>query len=160
MTKEHRIILQLVKQFKDLDKMEIYDILEKMEKLLNSVYDLDIKKSKSILHSWEHPNAIEGNNGTYYHLIDSAQKLRIYKLYDPNACINIGRPYYYKTPFDNEPQKLTEKKLLASVKNTVLELPIQEYLFNNKLLKRNPKTNCLSILDFLEKKKITRSFKD
>jgi len=134
---ERKIIKKMIKQLSGCSRIEIFDILYKIEQLCNTVKNPDGRTIDAVLYSWENPRDISRVDGTFHYLVDYTYNLRIYRVSHPTTFLSMFRnTYFFKTPYCSKAVKFTKKNILKSFKHTSLEIPIIEFLKENRLKKK------------------------
>ncbi len=151
LTFQDRIIEKVIKHFDGLPKIEILDMLQKIEMLLlNQDTTFHFKKCKEELEKQNlSTNVIPLNNKGYCSLEDSCQFIKVYKFVLTTSIFNTEYLRFtiqngYKTyEFDNK----NIEKIFA---NTFLQNEVGEFLKKNNVKDRNKKTKRLKILEYLD----------
>ena len=153
MKKEQQLLYKVMQNFEGMQKIEVFDILHKIEVLLYYAKGpLHLDHLKQIIVS----NTSEVNqinpfgftilpNGNFCELEDSNDWIYIYK--EVKRGFGYWNPYttyYFKTtnaPF--ELLKLTKNNLLENLENTPKELAVKNFLKANKIKKKTSKGELL-----------------
>ncbi|WP_271782359.1 hypothetical protein [Aquimarina algiphila] len=159
MSKEHRIMRKMIKHFSGLNKLEAFDILQKMEVVLYYASSpLKTKDLEQIIVS----GSKKGDeidpfhftflpNGNLCEFVGSNEWLQIYQ--ENNRFLpdwSMFRTYYYKTVYAPlELRKLTKNNLLKSLEGESNEQNVRRFLKNHRITKRDIITDRLLILDML-----------
>ncbi|WP_109437884.1 hypothetical protein [Aquimarina sp. AU119] len=157
MSKEYHIIRKVIKHFSGLNKLEAFDILQKMEVVLYYASSpINTENLKQIILSdiekvdWIDPFHFTFlPNGNPCEFIGSNKWLQVYQ--ENNRFLPdwpIFRTYYYKTVYAPlELRKLTRKNLQESLEGKSKEQNVREFLNNHRVTKRDIVTDHLLLLD-------------
>ena len=149
---EDKILQKVLKQFDGMTKIEAFDVLHKIEVLLNGQQSpIQYEYLKMTLDKQFLKNAILpiGNQG-YCFLSDYCQYLKVYE-FKPSTPISIlGSSLYYSLSNKQELIPLRNQNIKDSFKNTHLKYIIQQFLKDNNVKKRNSKTKRLLLLELLD----------
>ncbi|AXT62151.1 hypothetical protein D1816_17900 [Aquimarina sp. AD10] len=157
MKNDKKILHEIVKHFDEMNKIEAYDIIHKLETLLfyadnplnldNLIHiinsDIDSDHEIDPFHFTILPN------GNFCEFIGHNNWIHIYK---ENKKIMpewlLFDTYYYKTKYAPlELRKLTRKNLLTDIKDKPEERKVRTFLKKKRLSKKDIITNKLLILD-------------
>ena len=157
MKNEHQLLLKVMKNFEGMNKLDVFDMLHKIEVLLfytsspitryhiKKVIEVDMENKKDIdpFHFTILPN------GNFCELVGSNKWLHIYKEQKWGIYSwPIFDTYYFKTKYAPlELLKFTKKNLLENIENTPEYAKVIDFLKREKLMKRNAATERFVILD-------------
>lgn len=157
--KENRKILRIVKLLSGLPRVNIYDILYKVEYTFNAIDTLNRKNVTSALFALDNPMAEELIDGSFILLLDYNFTIKIYLMMNPNSFFyGVRCQYYFSSAFEKELRPLTKKNILRTFKHTTIEYSFQEFFKTHKTKDINPKTERFSILEMTEKTTFNNSF--
>ncbi|WP_103072678.1 hypothetical protein [Aquimarina sediminis] len=151
-THEEKIIQNVVRQFDGMLKIEVYDILYKIESLLSGfsspIQFKQIKKSIDNTIDKEHFIAIDAYG--YCYLEDECQYLKVFRIKSLLPVCLGGELLYFTTPGQYELTSYTNQNLEETFSNMHLQTIIAQFLKYNNAKKRNPKTRRLLLLELLD----------
>jgi len=148
MKNEQRLLYKLMSNFEGMQKIEVFDLLHRIEILLYY--------TKSPINNTEIRQIITSNiglengidpfvftilpNGNFCELEGSNDWIHIYKEVKRGfTAWNPFTTYYFKTKYvPLELLKLTKKNLLENVENTPIGSEIEEFLKTNRITKKDP----------------------
>ncbi|MHA7056796.1 hypothetical protein ACWGOQ_0006220 [Aquimarina sp. M1] len=156
--KEHKLLHKVMCQFEGMNKIDILDLLHKIEVLLfyakspitkeeiTSIINADFHTNKDI-DPW-HFTILP--NGNFCECIGYNDWIHIYKeIKSGVGKWNLVNSHYFKTKHAPlELLRLNKKNLLQQLENTLKEEDIKIFLQKNSALKKDPVTRKLLILDF------------
>lgn len=149
---EDKVLQKVLKQFDGMTKIEAFDVLHKIEVLLNGQQSpIQYEYLKMTLDKQFLQNAVlpVGNQG-YCFLSDYCQYLKVYE-FKPTIPINIlGSSWYYSLSNKQELIPLTNQNVKSTFSDTHLKYIIQQFLKDNNVQKRNSKTKRLLLLELLD----------
>ncbi len=157
MKQEQQLLYRIMSHFDGMQKIEVFDLLHKMEILLfyanNPLQSEHLKKI--IISDIDHQKDIDLfqftilSNGNFCELIGSNEWIHIYK----EVKRGLGRwypytTYYFKTKYAPlELLKLNKKNLMEQVHNTALEKEVAQFLSNYPIAKKDTITKTLLLLE-------------
>lgn len=151
-THEEKVVQNVVKQFDGMSKLEAYDILLKIEMLLQDfstpIQFKEIKKSIDDLYRKEHITAIDTYG--YCYLEDQCQYMKVYKIKSLFPACFGGESLYFTVRGEFELTSYTNQNIEDAYNNTHLEAIVSDFLQNSNAKKRNPKTKRLILLELLD----------
>ncbi len=154
---EHQLLYKVLQHFDGMQKIDVFDLLHKIEVLL--FYASSPLEQKDIIQIIQADRETSCDscpfeftmlpNGNICQFVGASDLPHIYKEQKRNFGFNsIFEAYYFKTKY--EPlilTKLTKKNLLKSVKDTAEEIEILEFLGKNKITKKDKNTKRILLLD-------------
>lgn len=160
MKKEQQHLYKIMRHFEGMQKIEVFDLLHKMEVLL--FYAKSPLKSSQIrkiitTHLYEESEIDPFEftilpNGNFCEFEGRNDWIHIYKETKRGiGKLNPFTTYYFKTKYAPlELLKFTKKNLLESVEKTKHQEIVKNFLSTHKITKKDKKTNnkLLLILDF------------
>ena len=157
MKNEYRILYKIAKNFEGMQKIEVFDVLHKMEVLLfyasSPVSKDNVRKIlKSDIDNQSDIDPFYFTilpNGNLCEYIGSNNWLHIYQ--ENNKFLpdwGLFRIYYFKTIHSPiQLKKLTKKNLQENVKGKYMEREVSNFLEKYTVTKRNRITNSLLLLE-------------
>ncbi len=151
-THQEKIIQNVCKQLDGMHKIEVYDVLLKIESMLRDFKSPIRYKEieKSIQNTSIKSNVSAIDSFGYCHLFDECQYIKIYKIKTLLPNFLGGEPMYFITPWQFTLKDYTNDNLLEAFKGTHVEAIVEHFLKANKLEKYNPKTKRLLLLEVLD----------
>ncbi len=151
-TYQDKVLKKCMKQFDGMTKIDAYDILHKIETLLiGQESPIEFKSiEKTIENSYDLKNILPINSSTYCYLEDECYYINVYTFkskYPP--FLGGGDRYFtlrngYKMfPFDN-------KHIEEVFESMNIGYIIREFLKENNVRSRNPKTNRFLLLELFD----------
>ena len=151
-TREEKIVQNVVKQFDGMSKIEVYDILYRIEGLLHDfstpIQFTEIKKTLD--NSYVSSNISAIDNYGYCYLEDQCQYLSIYKIKSIFPAFLGGESLYFTVPGQYELIAYNNRNIEETFCNMHLEFLVQHFLKKNNVKKRNPKTKRLLLLELFD----------
>ncbi|OED35742.1 hypothetical protein AB832_06180 [Flavobacteriaceae bacterium (ex Bugula neritina AB1)] len=157
MKQEQQLLYRIMSHFDGMQKIEVFDLLHKMETLLfYAKSPLRSDHLKKIIASDIDPQKdIDPfqftilSNGNFCELIGHNDWIHIYK----EVKRGLGRwypytTYYFKTKYAPlELLKLNKKNLMEQLHNTTIEVTVANFLSKYPISKKDPITNTLLLLE-------------
>lgn len=151
-THEDTIIQNVFKQLNGLEKIEVYDILLKIETMLRDfkspIQYEEIKKQIENTSRKTNISAVDSYGYCYLH--DHCQYIKIYKIKTLLPNFMGGEEIYFITPWQLRLLDYTKDNLQTTFKGTHLEAVIDVFLEVNKAKNKNPVTGRLRFLELLD----------
>jgi hypothetical protein len=151
-THQEKIVQNIVKQFDGMSKIEVYDILYRIESLLldfnTPIQFSEIKKTLDNSYMSRNSTAIDSYG--YCYLEDHCQYLSIYKVKSVFPVFLGGEPLYFTVLGQYELIAYNNRNIEEAFCNMHLEALVQHFLKNNNVKKRNPKTKRLLLLELFD----------
>ena len=157
MKKEEQVLYKIMRHFEGMQKIEVFDLLHKMEVVLfYAKSPLTIARLKQIISAdAEYPKEIDPfqftilPNGNFCEFIEANHWIHIYK--EIQRGIHRWNPiatYYFKTRYAPlELLKLTKKNLMENVYNTPHERLVANFLRKHTAAKKCKITGRLLLID-------------
>jgi len=155
MKQEHQQLYKIMRHFEGMQKIEVFDLLHRMEVLLfYAKSPLKATHLKEIITSdMDHRNDVDPfqftilPNGNFCEFIGFNDWIHIYK--ETKRGLSVCNPfttYYFKTKYAPlELLKLTKSNLIENVSGTSKERTIEDFLRTNTIAKKDP-TGSLLVL--------------
>ena len=156
MKNENQLLLKVIKNFQGIDKIDVFDLLHKIEVLLYYVSSpLQKEQLQKII---EADSTLDKNidpfyftilpNGNFCECVGSNNWLHIYKEQKRGLMrLSPFDTYYFKTKYAPlELLKLTRKNLLENLENTWEETPVKAFLKQYQPVAKDPVTDSFLIL--------------
>ena len=150
MTYEDKITLDVLKRFDGMSKIDVYDILHKIESLLldtNTPIAYKTIKDRLEKNQFAKKSITAIDKNGYCYLEDHCQFMSVYRIKSVFPTILGGsglfftpREYYRLIPYTNE-------ALQKAFSNTHLEVIINHFLKHHSAKQRNPKTKRLLLIE-------------
>ncbi|WP_027392959.1 hypothetical protein [Aquimarina latercula] len=151
-TYEDEILQKVLKQFDGLAKIDAYDLLQKVEILLQGQKSpIEYRSIRKELDKQFFKNEMItiGKSG-YCYLVDYCHFIKIYKFKSAFFPFTTRNSFYYTLYHDYKMKQLTNKNIIETFKNTHLRYVIHHFLKDNRVQKKNSKTNRLLLLELLD----------
>ncbi|WP_103866721.1 hypothetical protein [Aquimarina sp. I32.4] len=157
MRKQHLLMLKVLKHFAGLNKLDAFDLLQKMEvTLFYTTNPITVKNIKQVLSTnnekigWIDPFHFTFlPNGNLCEFVGSNKWIQIYK--EKNRVLpdwEIFNRYYYKTAYAPiDLLKLNRKNLLESIEGKTQETNVKEFLTQYRITQKDNIYNRLLLLD-------------
>ncbi len=148
---EEKILQNLFKQFDGMSKLEVYDILHKIESLLID-FSTPIRFHE-VRKTLEHPknrNITPIGDYGYCYLEDECQYISIYKIKSLFPAFMGGESLYFTVPGQYELIAFDNRNIEEAFSNMHLKYILEQFLKRNHVKKRNPKTRRLLLLDLFD----------
>lgn len=150
---EDKILNKVLKQFDGLTKLQIFDLLQRIEALL--VYQKSPVQfstlQKSLIQVSNKKVLFPLSDDGYAYLDDSCRYIDIYRIKTIFSPLLGGGNIYFSKSKDSQINLLNDKNLIEAFDNTPLKNSIHQFLQEHRIKKRNPKTRRLLLLDILDK---------
>lgn len=151
-TQEDVIVQKVFKQLDGMSKIEVYDILFKIESML-----LDFKSpirykelEKTIGSTSKKINTSVVDNFGHFYLEDQCEYIKIYKVKTLLPDFLGKELLYFFTPWQLKIMDYTDDNLKDTFKGTHLEGVVNRFLGTHTAQTRNPETNRFTFLELLE----------
>ena len=155
--KEQELILEVLKLFEGMNKIDVLDILHKMEVLLFYTKSPITKESIAKIINADLESTFSSElaqytllpSGNFCEFLGSNDWIHIYKEQKQGLLkLPFTNTYYFKTKYAPlELTKFTKKNILETVKGTPEELKVKQHLKHHRITKKNSSTKMLLILD-------------
>ena len=158
MKKEHQVLLKVMKNFEGMNKLDVLDMLQKIEVLLfyasspinkysiKCIIEADLDQNKNIdpFHFTILPN------GNFCEFVGSNSWLHLYKEQRRGIFrFSIFDRYYFKTKYAPlELLRLTKRNLLENTENTAKEDTIKTFLKKHKPNQKEVHSGNLVLLNY------------
>ena len=140
--------LQLLKQVEGLSKIEIYDLIDHMEKLLLSVNSpIDIDHVQEKLDNEALSNVTIFNDYEYYYRLDSTTLLELYIRRSFNPLKILKHRLYFVSCFNRSPLPLSKRNIETTFKHTTRKQYITSFLEQYGTTSKNPISNRYRIIE-------------
>ncbi len=151
LTYQDRVIEKVIKHFDGLPKIEILDMLQKIEMLLlNQDTTFQFEKCKEELEKRNFAaNVIPLKNEGYCSLEDSCQFIKVYKFVLTTSIFNTQH-LRFTTQNGYKTYEFNNKNIEKIFENTSLQNEVGEFLKENNVKDRNRKTKRLKVLEYLD----------
>ncbi|WP_438710233.1 hypothetical protein ACSTS3_14175 [Aquimarina muelleri] len=151
-THQDQIIQNLFKQVNGMEKIEVYDMLLKIETMLRDIkspiqYD-EIKKRIENTSKKSNVSAVDSSG--YCYLYDQCQYIKIYKIKTLLPNFLGGEYLYFITPWQLKLMEYTKDNLQSTFAETHLEAVMSVFLQRDKVKSKNPVTGRLRLLELLD----------
>ncbi len=151
-TQEEVVVQKVFKQLDGMSKIEVYDILFKIESML-----LDFKSpiryeelEKTLQNTSRKINAGAADNFGHFYLEDQCEYIKIYKAKTLLPDFLDKELLYFFTPWQLKIMDYTNKNLKNTFKGTHLEVLVNCFLETHSAQTRNPVTNRFTFLELLD----------
>lgn len=156
--KKEQLLYRVMLHFKGIQKVEFYDLLNKIELLLyygksplkvqhiKRIIDLDINQNNEDTFPI---NFTILPNGNFCELEGVNNWIKVYRETKRGVCkLNPITTYFFKTKYSSlELLKLTKKNLLEKIKNTQHQKEVQDFLLTNSISAKDFVTGKLLLLN-------------
>ncbi|WP_271784934.1 hypothetical protein [Aquimarina algiphila] len=151
-TYQDKIVQNITKQFDGMSKIEVYDILQKIESLLLDFNTpIQFKEIKNALETSSRKNNVTAvDEYGYCYLDDCCQYLNIYKIKSLFPTFLGGESLYFTIPGQYELIHYDNRNIEEAFSNMHLEPIVSHFLKYNPVKKRNPKTKRLLLLELFD----------
>ncbi|WP_438711858.1 hypothetical protein ACSTS3_04700 [Aquimarina muelleri] len=151
-THQDQIIQNLFKQVNGMEKIEVYDILLKIETMLRDfkspIQYEEIKKQIENISIKTNISAVDSYGYCYLH--DHCQYMKVYKIKTLLPNFLGGEYLYFITPWQLKLMDYTKDNLKDIFKGSHLQAVIDVFLEVNKVKSKNPVTGRLRLLELLD----------
>ncbi|WP_438710544.1 hypothetical protein ACSTS3_16980 [Aquimarina muelleri] len=151
-THQDQIIQNLFKQVNGMEKIEVYDILLKIETMLRDfkspIQYEEIKKQIENISIKTNISAVDSYGYCYLH--DHCQYMKVYKIKTLLPNFLGGEQIYFITPWQLKLMEYTKDNLKDIFKGSHLQAVIDVFLEVNKVKSKNPVTGRLRLLELLD----------
>ena len=152
LTYQDEILQKVLKQFDGLAKIDAYDLLQKVEILLQGQkspieYRCVIKELDKQF--FKNEMITIGKSG-YCYLMDYCHFIKVYEFRSAFFPFTKRNNLYYTLYHDYKMKRLTNKNIIETFENTHLRYVIHHFLKDNQVQKKNSKTNRLLLLELLD----------
>ncbi|GGX30039.1 hypothetical protein [Aquimarina muelleri] len=151
-THQDQIIQNLFKQVNGMEKIEVYDILLKIETMLRDfkspIQYEEIKKQIENISIKTNISAVDSYGYCYLH--DHCQYMKVYKIKTLLPNFLGGEYLYFITPWQLKLMEYTKDNLKDIFKGIHLQAVIDVFLEVNKVKSKNPVTGRLRLLELLD----------
>ncbi|WP_438712681.1 hypothetical protein ACSTS3_10715 [Aquimarina muelleri] len=151
-THQDQIIQNLFKQVNGMEKIEVYDILLKIETMLRDfkspIQYEEIKKQIENISIKTNISAVDSYGYCYLH--DHCQYMKVYKIKTLLPNFLGGEYLYFITPWQLKLMDYTKDNLKDVFKGNHLQAVIDVFLEVNKVKSKNPVTGRLRLLELLD----------
>ncbi|WP_438711304.1 hypothetical protein ACSTS3_22635 [Aquimarina muelleri] len=151
-THQDQIIQNLFKQVNGMEKIEVYDILLKIETMLRDfkspIQYEEIKKQIENISIKTNISAVDSYGYCYLH--DHCQYMKVYKIKTLLPNFLGGEYLYFITPWQLKLMEYTKDNLKDIFKGSHLQAVIDVFLEVNKVKSKNPVTGRLRLLELLD----------
>jgi len=154
---EHEHLFKVMRNFEGMNKLDVFDILHKIEILLFYTKSPITRESIARIINAEMDCNRDVDplqftilpNGNFCEFVGANDWLHIYKEQKRGIYqCSIFDTYYYKTKYAPlELNKLTKKNLLESIEDTFEEYKVKEFLKSHQIVKKDVITGKLLLLD-------------
>ncbi len=153
-TYQDQIIQNVFKQLNGLEKIEIYDILLKIETMLmdfkSPIQYEEIKKQIENTSIKTNICAIDDYRYGYCYLYDHCQYIKIYKIKTLLPNFLGGEEIYFITPWQLRLLDYTKDNLQMTFTESHLEAIVLDFLKKHSPKNKNPVTGRLRFLELLD----------
>ena len=150
-THQDQIIQNVFKQLNGLEKIDIYDILLKIETMLRDfkspIQYEDIKKH---IENTSINNVSAVDSFGYCYLHDHCQHIKIYKIKTLLPDFFCGEHMYFITPWQLKLMDYTKENLRMTFAESHLEAIVFDFLKKHPPKSKNPVTGRLRFLELLD----------
>ena len=149
LTYEDKILQNITKQFDGMSKIDVYDILHKIESLLldmnTPIAYKAIKKKLENNQLTKHSIAVDKNG--YCYLEDHCQFMNVYRIKSVFPNILGGSGLFFTSGKDYRLIPYTNEELQKAFSSTRLEAIVNHFLQHHTAKQRNPKTKRLLLVE-------------
>ncbi len=152
LTYQDEILQKVLKQFDGLTKIDAYDLLQKVEVLLQgqkSPIEYQCIKNELSKQFFNKEMIAIGKSG-YCYLMDYCHFIKIYEFRSVFFPFTTRNNLFYTLSQDYKMKRLTNKNIIETFENTHLRYVIDYFLKDNRVHKKNSKTNRLLLLELLD----------
>lgn len=149
---EDKVLQKVLKQFDGMAKVDAFDVLHKIEVLLNGLQSpiqyehIKMKMDQNFLKNAVLPIGKRG----YCYLVDFSQHLKIFEFKSLLSIDCLGKTLYFSTAKEPKLLQLTNENIRNTFDNSSLKYIIRQFLEENHVKKRNSKTKRLLLLELLD----------
>ncbi len=151
-TYQEKIVQNITRQFDGMSKIEVYDILQKIESLLldfsTPIQFTEIKNALEASSRKDNVTAVDEYG--YCYLEDECQYLKIYKIKSLFSDFLGGESLYFTIPGQYELIHYDNRNIEEAFCNMHLAPIVSHFLKCNHAKKRNPKTKRLLLLELFD----------
>lgn len=151
-TQEEAVVQKVFKQLDGMSKIEVYDILFKIESmLLDFKSPIRYEELKESLESTSRKiNADAADNFGHFYLEDQCEYIKIYKAKTLLPDFFGKELLYFFTPWQLKIMDYTDENLKSTFEGTHLEDVLNRFLETHTAQTRNPVTNRFIFLELLD----------
>lgn len=152
LTYQDEILQKVLKQFDGLAKIDAYDLLQKVEILLQgqkSPIEYRCIRKELDQQFFKNEMITIGKSG-YCYLVDYCYFIKIYKFRSVFFPITTSNNLYYTLYHDYKMKRLTNRNIIETFQNTHLRYVIHHFIKDNNVSKKNSKTKRLLLLELLD----------
>ncbi|GGX04967.1 hypothetical protein [Aquimarina muelleri] len=151
-TQEEVVVQKVFKQLDGMSKIEVYDILFKIESmLLDFKSPIQYEELKKTLKSTSRKiNVGAVDNFGHFYLEDQCEYIKIYKVKTLLPNFLDKELLYFFTPWQLKIMDYTTENLKETFQGTYLETVVNHFLETHTPQTRNPVTNRFILLEFLD----------
>ncbi len=146
---EDKIIYDVLKRFDGMHKIDICDVLQKIEMLLVELHTpidgKSLKKELLFRFAKEQLTAIDKNG--YCYLEDHCQFLKVYRIKSVFPKLFVREELFFTTPQEYRLIPYTEKHIQEAFSHSPVRAIIADFLQQHSITKRNPKTKRLLLIE-------------
>ncbi len=146
---EDKIIYDVLKRFDGMHKIDICDVLHKIEMLLTDLTTPidygNLKKELLFKYAKEHITAIDKNG--YCYLEDHCQFMKVYRIKSVFPILFVRQELFFTTPQEYRLIPYTATHIRSTFCNTPVYPMIADFLQQHSITKRNPKTKRLLLIE-------------
>ncbi|MEW7278826.1 hypothetical protein ABW636_09535 [Aquimarina sp. 2201CG1-2-11] len=151
-TYEDKIILDVLKRFDGMHKIDAYDILHKIEIVLadlgSPIAYNSIKKKLEITQTKN--NIVAINKGGYCYLEDHCHFISVYRIKSVFPTFLGGSGLFFTTREQYRLIPYTDKEVRKAFDTTHIKIIVCNFLNHHTAKKRNPKTKRLLLLELFD----------
>ncbi len=149
---EDKIIYDVLKRFDGMHKIDICDVLHKIEVLLSGLSTpLDYAKIKKELpYSYPKQNVTAIDKNGYCYLEDHCHFMKVYRVTSVFPTFLIGHDLCFTTQEQDKLTPYTNKNIRLAFQDSPLQVIVDHFLKNNAAKKKNPKTKRLLLLELFD----------
>ncbi|TSE04264.1 hypothetical protein FOF46_26780 [Aquimarina algiphila] len=151
-TYQEKIVQHIIRQFDGMSKIEVYDILQKIETLLfEHESPLEFKAIEKTLEKQSIKNILPLGSSAYCYLVDHSPYLDLYKIKSLIPDFLGGEKLYFTIPGQYEFIHYDNKNIEETFSNMHMGSAVSNFLKYNHAKKRNPKTKRFLLLELFDK---------